>query len=206
MAETASHPLPPTPPPPIYSPPARTDSPRIVEPLGGRVDGHATAGNQYASQSNVHIHPPETAMSRTSDPAGPNRTLAPQPSMQQDPNRLSPTPQAMLRQRPIDGQLQNNIGGDHRRVSSENYTPKDGVELTPFQKRSVRHASTSAIDSEASPESFEPLRYHHQFVEDAEMRALDKRASKLTIITDGSGGDSARNSAYGRNMQRPDSG
>ncbi len=69
----------------------------------------------------------------------------------------------------------------------------------------MRHASTSDINPEASTESFEPLRYHHQLMAEAELQALDKRASKLTIGTTGSG-DSARNSTYGQNMRRPDSG
>ncbi|KAK5459386.1 Chitin synthase 4 [Exophiala xenobiotica] len=230
MAQTASHPLPPTPPPAIYSPPLRTDSPQIIEPVedGGTIS-HAGISRPKISQArqmsnpsismsladrrssegayaaaNVQISPPETAMSRTADYVAVNRTLTPQQSLQQDPSRLSPSPYAMPRRRPVEG----GVVPDHRRVSSETYTPKDGsIQLTPFQMRSMRHASTSAIETEAPSESFEPLRYHHQLMEEAEMSALDKRASKLTITTDGSGQpDSVRNSTYGRNLQRPDSG
>ncbi|KAJ9615271.1 Chitin synthase 4 [Cladophialophora chaetospira] len=223
MAETAGHPLPPTPPPAIYSPPLRSDSPRIIEPREER--GHVRPYNDqrklsypaismspagtrptddlYAladAAAEVQIHPPETAASRNPDTIAPNRTLTPQPSHQHDPSRLSPTPQAM-RRRLGDNEL---IGGDHRRVSSENFV-QSGVELTPFQKRSMRHASTSDIDLEAPTENFEPLRYHHQLMEEAELSALDKRASKLTIGTTASG-DSPRHSTYGQNLRRPDSG
>jgi len=162
-----------------------------------------SSGGAHAA-ANVQISSPETAMSKTADPVAVKRTLTPQQSQQQDPSRLSPSPYAMPRRRPVEG----SVVQDHRRVSSENYAPKDGnIELTPFQMRSMRHASTSAIDTEAPSESFEPLRYHHQLMEEAEMSSLDNRASKLTIATDVSGQpDSARNSTYGRNLQRPDSG
>ncbi|OAG38188.1 hypothetical protein AYO21_07648 [Fonsecaea monophora] len=232
MAELASHPLPPTPPPAIYSPPLRSESPRIMEPMEERGNVHMSTFKQGSSQSRqmsypsismspadtrptddvhaladaaagVQIHPPETAMSRTPDPVAPNRTLTPQPSLHLDPNRLSPTPQAMFRGRPGDGEP---VVADHRRVSSENLSSRDGIELTPFQKKSMRHASTSAIESDIPAATSEPLRYHHQWAEDAEMSALNKRASRLTVATDGSGGDSVRNSIYGRSMQRPDSG
>ena len=133
---------------------------------------------------------------------GSNRTLTPQASLHHDPTRLSPTPQAM-RRRLADQEL----GADHRRVWSENYTSRAALALAPSHQRSIRHASTSDISPEAPAENFEPLRYHHEFMEDAEVAVLDKRASKLTIATDGSsGGDSTRNSAYERAMQRPDSG
>ncbi|KAK6380411.1 Chitin synthase 4 [Exophiala oligosperma] len=226
MAETTSHPLPPTPPPPIYSPPLRTDSPQIIEPVDERETGLARPSNAQSKQisnpsismsladerplstspapSSLQITPPETAMSRSTDPVAPKRTLTPQPSQQPDPNKLSPTPQAIFKRRPVDG----DSVADHRRVSSENFTSKDGnVELTPFQKRAIRHVSASALETEVPPGSFEPLSYHHQLVEDAEMKSLDKRASKLTIDTDNSGQpDGSRNSTYGRNLQRPDSG
>ncbi|KIW21316.1 hypothetical protein PV08_01896 [Exophiala spinifera] len=225
MAQATSHPLPPTPPPPIYSPPLRIGSPQIIEPVGERATGlprsvsaqSKETGNPAISMStvderppsasaaptNLQIHPPETALSKSTDPMAPKRTLTPQPSQQQDPNRLSPTPQAMIRRRPVDGDSVT----DHRRVSSENFMSKDGnIELTPFQKRSARHASTSALETEPPSGSFEPLRYHHQLT-DPEMNSLDKRASQLTINTDGSGQlDGNRNSTYGRNLQRPDSG
>lgn len=225
MTELFDHPLPPTPPPAIYSPPLRSESPRIIEPqeergntwqqndqtrklshptismppVGDRPtdDVHALADAAVG----VQIHPPEIAASRTSELVAPNRTLTPQASLHLDPNRLSPTPQSM-RRRAGDQEA----GSDHRRVLSENYSQSDGIQLTPFQKRNMRHASTSDINTESSPDSFEPLQYHHQLMEEAEVAALDKRASKLTIATDGSGGDSARNSTYGRNMRRPDSG
>ena len=153
------------------------------------------------SGSNVQIHPPEAAMSRITDPVAPHRTLTPQPLLGQDPSRLSPTPQSMIKRRPVDGQASESLTPEHRRVVSENITPKDGIELTPFQKRSMRHASTSALEPEVPPENFEPLRYHHVALEDEE---LNKRASRLTVVTDGSGpSESARNSTYGMNMQRP---
>ena len=148
----------------------------------------------------VEIHPPEAAAYRTSDFVAPNRILTPQTTLQLDPNRLLPSPQAM-RRRLGDQDLK---VGDHRRVSSDTYLQGE-IELTPFQKKSARHVSTSDIDPDAPTESFEPLRYHHQLLEDAEMAAMDNRASKLTIGTTGSG-DSARNSTYGQNMRRPDSG
>ncbi|EXJ77924.1 hypothetical protein A1O3_09083 [Capronia epimyces CBS 606.96] len=230
MAEVASPHLQPTPPPPIYSPPLRTDSPHIIEPMEEKGNAQPPAYRQKPPQSShvsnpsismspadsgpgeeaygkagVQISPPETAMSRTSDPVAPNRTLTPQPSRQQDPSRLSPDPQAMRRRQPGDGQTL----VEHRRVASENLTPREGLELTPFQQKSMRHVSTSAVDAVAntSSESFEPLRYHHQSLEDPDVRALDRRASRLTIATDGSGAaDSSRNSVYGQNLRRPDSG
>ncbi len=222
MAEIAGHPLPPTPPPAIYSPPLRSDSPRIIEPR--EEWGHARPQNDqrklsypaismspatnrptddlYAladAAAEVQIHPPETVASRNPDMIAPNRTLTPKPSLYHDPSRLSPTPQAMRRR--LGDHEQG--GGDHRRVSSENFA-QSGSALSASQ-RTMRHASTSDINPEASTESFEPLRYHHQLMEEAELQALDKRASKLTIGTTGSG-DSARNSTYGQNMRRPDSG
>ncbi|OCT49391.1 chitin synthase activator [Cladophialophora carrionii] len=223
MAQVADHPLPPTPPPAIYSPPLRSDSPRIIEPREERGNGRPQHDQRKLSHSatsmfpsdarptddvyaladaaaEVQIHPPETAASRTVDPVASNRTLTPQPSLQFDPNRLSPSPHAM-RKRLGGYEL---AGGDHRRVSSENF-PQSAVELSPLPKRSMRHASTSDITPETPTESFEPLRYHHQLMEEAEVAALDKRASKLTIGTTGSG-DSARNSTYGLNTRRPDSG
>lgn len=147
------------------------------------------------------ILPPEAAMSRTSDPIAPNRTLTPQPSLAQDPNRLSPSPQPMVKRRPVEGQGSTSLTPEHRRIASENITPTDSPGLTPFQKRSMRHVSTSALDSEQPSETFEPLRYHHSALEDAD---LSNRASRLTVATDGSGpSDSARNSTYGYNVQRP---
>ncbi|KAL6250374.1 Chitin synthase 4 [Rhinocladiella similis] len=226
MAQKTSHTLPPNPPPPIYSPPLRTDSPQIVEPVEEPATGlprPSTAQSKQmsnpsismsladerpqsvsAAPSSLPISQPETAMSRSTDPGATKRTLTPQPSQQQDPSRLSPTPQTIIRRRAVDG----DSIADHRRVSSENFTSKDGnVELAPFQKRAVRHVSTSALETEPPSGSFEPLRYHHQLMEDAEIESLDKRASRLTINTDGSGQlDGNRNSTYGRNLQRPDSG
>ncbi|EXJ88571.1 hypothetical protein A1O1_05501 [Capronia coronata CBS 617.96] len=229
MAQVASPPLPPTPPPPIYSP-LRTNSPRIMAPMEEKGSTQLPAYQQrnlpsrqpsnpsismspadsgpekelYAT-TEVQISPPATALSRSSDPVEPTRTLTPQISLQQVPSRLSPAPQAMRRRQVGEGQNLDSV--EHRRVSSENLTPKDGLELTPFQKRSVRHVSTSVLDVDAPSEDFEPLRYHHQALEDPEIRALDRRASRLTVMTDGSGpADGSRNSTYGQNLRRPDSG
>jgi len=77
------------------------------------------------------------------------------------------------------------------------------------------------MEAERQAEHFEPLQYHHRTVEDTEMRALDRRASRLTIGTTYSDGsvsserfsrqeilttDAMRNSIHGRMLQRPDSG
>ncbi|KEF63398.1 uncharacterized protein A1O9_01376 [Exophiala aquamarina CBS 119918] len=202
MAQLGGHPLPPTPPPAIYSPPLRTDSPRIVEPPP-QDRGNAHVSPYSHDPADVHILPPEAAVSRPSGPVAPNRSLTPQPAIGQDPNRLSPSPQPMVRRRPVEGQESAGLTPEHRRVASENIALRDGdVEgLTPFQKRSMRHASTSALDSDLPSDNFEPLRYHHHALEDVD---LSKRASRLTVATDGSGpSDSARNSTYGYNTQRP---
>ncbi|KAL2444733.1 Chitin synthase regulator 2 [Exophiala dermatitidis] len=227
MAQVASPPLPPTPPPPIYSPPLRAASPQVMEPLEEKgivqqppayqqenqepknmsnptismspADGGS--GEEAIEVTEVQISPPEPALSKPSDAAAPEGTLTPEPSLRQDPARLSPGPQTIRRQL---GEPQTDI--NHRRVSSENLNPQGGPELTPFQKRSVRHVSTSAVDMESPAESFEPLRYHHQSLEDPEIRTLNRRASRLTVATDMSGpADSSRNSTYGLNLRRPDS-
>ncbi|KAK5044560.1 hypothetical protein LTR84_010684 [Exophiala bonariae] len=209
MAQLLGHPLPPTPPPAIYSPPLRTDSPRIIEPPSqdrdntaySPYDHHHSKSLSTSQDGDGHILPPEAALSRSSDPIAPNRSLTPQPALGQDPNRLSPSPQVMVRRRPVEGQGSAGLTPEHRRIASENLTPKDGEILTPFQKRSMRHASTSVLDSEQSSESFEPLRYHHHALDEQD---LSKRASRLTVATDGSGpSNSARNSTYGYNVQRP---
>lgn len=148
------------------------------------------------------LNSPDSALSKASDPLPQSRALTPQPAPHQDPNRLSPAPQAMLRVRPGEGGA-----ADHRRIASETFNRDGGIELTPFQKRNMRHVSTSALGEESSSDHFEPLRYHHQALEDAELHGLDKRASKLTIATDVSGqADGSRSSMYGRTLQRPDSG
>lgn len=228
MAETASYSLAPTPPPPVYSPPLRADSPQILEPMEEQRGPTQLPNRQQNPQSrqirpsismvppgspllentyntgDVRIHPPETAMSRTSDVAGPNRTLTPQPSQQMDPNRLSPSPQAMFRRRPVDSPSGDSVVGDHRRVSSENFASRDGMESTPLKSRTARHASTSALDSEPASETFDLLPYHHK---GSDVSSLNNRTSMLTIQTDGSGsGESSRYSTYARNLARPDSG
>ncbi|KAK4941720.1 Chitin synthase 4 [Elasticomyces elasticus] len=226
MAETTSHPLPPTPPPNIYSPPLRSDSPQIIEPMEERGRGVTPISRPGTSPSrkmsgptismspaddrpyrssyaavNTDFTPQDYPVSHTPDSLAPGRTLTPQSVPQQDPTRLSPAPQAMLRVRPGEGMA------DQRRVSSENFTSHGGIELTPFQRRNIRHVSASALEEESTSDVFEPLRYHHQLLEDAEMDSVEKRASRLTLRTDGSGhADHSRISTYGRNLQRPDSG
>src|SRR5690242_13134243 len=95
---TSDHPWPAAP-PPIHSPPLRSDSPRIIEPQEEWRSGfksnpqsssrlehrHLPLEHSHAA-SEVQIYPPQTAMSRITDPVGPNRTLTPQ-SSQQDPTR-----------------------------------------------------------------------------------------------------------------------
>ncbi|RVX67016.1 hypothetical protein B0A52_09230 [Exophiala mesophila] len=202
MAEATIHPLPPTPPAPIYSPPLRTDSPRIVEPRPEQ-DAYrppsTSSRDHYAM--NRPLPSPEAAMPRIPDPAAPNRTLTPQSVTPQDPQRLSPTPGAM-RRRPVSGQLHANVAPDHRRVASENITPREDIELTPYQ-RSMRHVSISALEPEGPSDNFEPLRYHHMALDEAE---LSKRASRLTVGTDGSGrADSPHQNTYGQHIPRPTS-
>ena len=130
-----------------------------------------------------------------------------------DPSRLSPALGAMPKRRAVGDGQRDASDASHRRIVSD-YLPSssDGVDA---QTRSQRHVSASFVEPEQEG-GFEPLRYHHMPVEDQQMKAIDKRASKLTINTmqsDGSGGSDpikteqhARNSVFGRALQRPDSG
>ena len=231
MAYYTEEALPPAAPPPVYSyQSARSSSPRISYPPEDIAQANAAAFQQNktivvsrptfssvppnVSQdmgSTVQVYPPDSLS--TSQSNGQSYTGAlPQQSHYQDPSRLSPSPQILPRRKPLDDRNNNN-DMSHRRIASENlrYTAE---ELNSSNKP-ARHVSVS-FESEQT-ENFEPLRYHHQALEDAEMTALDTRASKLTIGTmqsDGSAGSEptkqdlnvARRSVFGNTLQRPDSG
>ena len=215
-------------PPPIYSQnPARSSSPRIVFPQEDTNNVNAAAFRQnntsVASMPSVSSVPPNVSQNMGSpvqiyptdslsdqQSNGQNHIDAlPQQPQFQDSSRLSPGPQILPRRRPLDNR-NNSSDMPHRRIASETLRSNSG-ELESNNKSS-RHVSAS-FETEQS-ENFEPLRYHH--FDDAEMKALDNRASKLTIGTmqsDGSGSDptkqdlnAARRSAFGNTLQRPDSG
>ena len=223
--------LPPMAPPPVYSQhSARSSSPRINLPPEEIANANAAAFRQnntnvvsrpvfssvppHVSQnmgSPVQIYPRDSLSTPQSD--GQNYIGAlPQHSQFQDPNRLSPSPQILPKRKPLDDR--NNLSDmSHRRVASENL--QSPPEEPDPNTKAVRHVSASFEPGQT--ENFEPLHYHHQALDEAEMRALDKRASKLTIGTlqsDGSAGsdptkqdlNAARRSVFGNTLQRPDSG
>ena len=233
MAHVSESAQSPAPPPPVYSlAPGRSQSPRINAPQDFS-DTHGAAfrqnGSYAGSRPAISMVPPEVSGNIGSDasayiyPPQPapaqfaygQSTIRPLTFSQtyQDPTRLSPAPGILPKRRPLGESSRNTSDSSHRRIISENLpTAADDFNA---QTKSMRHVSASFLEPEQT-ENFEPLRYHHLPVEDQQMKALDKRASKLTIGTmqsDGSAGSDpiktehqARNSVFGRALQRPDSG
>ena len=168
-------------------------------------------GNNIGSAASVHVYPPQAAMAQTMNGESTIRTLTPSQTYQ-DPSRLSPSPGPFPKRRPIGESSRNASDPSHRRIASEHMPSAEGVDA---QTRATGHVSAS-FDEPEQTDNFEPLRYHHMPVEDHQLKSLDKRASKLTIGTmqsDGSAGSDpikteqqARNSVFGRALQRPDSG
>lgn len=170
-------------------------------------------------ESSVHVHPPEPQQLEHAQDMGLNSALSPQQMSRPDPTRLSPSPQAVPRRKPLDERNRNISENSHRRIVSDSGQFRQNLEAPEAQGKAMRHVSTSILPSDEQIENFQPLQYHHQIIADAEMQAIEKRASKMTIGTlqsDGStstgqdnlnpGYVSVRNSVFGRALQRPDSG
>ena len=170
------------------------------------------------TETSVQSYSPETTPSQYQSTLPPIRTqYASQHTQHQDTSRLSP--QILPRRKPLDDKNRNVSDTSHRRIVSEN-TPQPATNELEARKRSMRHVSASFASHDQQEENYEPLRYHHLGTEDDHLNALNKRASKLTIGTVGSNGSAgsdptrnehaavgnARNSVFGRALQRPDSG
>ncbi|ETN37285.1 uncharacterized protein HMPREF1541_08276 [Cyphellophora europaea CBS 101466] len=238
MADISTKTLPPTPPPPIYSPPLHRSSSNDISPEPPRsplentyTPNHGPSGarptiatvppelaNNMGAAADIQVHAPESAFVEQRSQRSPVPIIHTQ-EYSFDTHRLSPAPQNYSRRKPLDERNRNISEPAHRRGLSEG--PQASLsrkELDP-QNTSVRHLSASYAETEPPVENFEPLRYFHQPQEEPDMRALDKRASKLTIGTfqsDGSGGSDptkyhlqdpagARNTFLGGNLGRPDS-
>lgn len=142
----------------------------------------------------------------------------PLPPTMQDSSRLSPAPHLAMGRRPFN-ERNRNAPELYRRVSS------DSMQAGSLRFRpglGSRNVSLSVLDMDSQVENHEPLQYHHQLLEDAEMRAMDTRASKIALAAAGSESPtmgegrgrqtplrpgSARSSTMlGANLPRPDSG
>lgn len=170
------------------------------------------------ASAEVQVHVPESAFVEQRSQRSPVPVIHTE-DYGHDSSRLSPAPQNFPRRKPLDERNRNMPESSHRRVTSENMQPSLSHKGAASQDRPMRHSSASFADNEQPAESYEPLRYFHQPQEDYDMRALDNRASKLTIGTfqsDGSNGSDparyqlqdptpVRNSVFGRNLARPDS-
>lgn len=106
--------------------------------------------------------------------------------------------------------------------NSSSASPQDGngsnrlaEPRSPIYSNSKHTPPESVADDSQFFENFEPLQYHHQFQENGNSRALDKRMSKLTIRSTTSDRTSssdghlapahARDPAARRSLPRPDS-
>lgn len=231
--------LPPTPPPPIYSPPLHRSSSNDVSPDGSRsplepsayTPNHGPSGarptistvppdlaNNMGAAAEVQVHVPETAFVEQRSQRSPVPIIHTEEPLY-DSNRLSPALQNFPRRKPLDERNRNMSDSSHRRVNSDNPPAGSSYKQLDLQDESTRHSSASFPEIEQPVENFEPLRYFHQPQEEHDMKALDNRASKLTIGTfqsDGSGSSdparqrlqdpsNARNSAFGSHLARPES-
>lgn len=237
MTEVYNHALSPTPPPPVYSPgPGRTSSPQLVTSNYDSYQAnsaHNTAsvalkpaismvppeyGQDMGSQVHIQTHDPNSLSHHQPRRMQPIQTeLANQRTPLHDPNRLSPS--ILPKRKPLDDRSRNISDMSHRRIVSE-HVPNTTVIDDAAQMKSTRHVSASFVNNDQQEENFEPLRYHHLGTEDDHIKALDKRASKLTIGTTASNGSGSsdptkqdqpvagnlRNSRLGQALQRPDSG
>lgn len=200
MAQVSSHPLPPTPPPAVYSPaPVRSLSPQVVHERPGE-SRRTSSGNVLQRKdflpsprlsetqssrgglgrhipSHVQIYPPDSA------------TYTEEAN---DTDRLSPILSHFPRQQP----------------SAENMTGSNSRAVSSSSQMGLPSPTGSNLNDDPQPQICEPLQYHH--LKDSE---LAKRASRLTVgaHSNGSNTDVSQqhmrsNSYLGANLQRPDSG
>jgi TPR repeat protein len=165
----------------------------------------------------VQVHIPESAFVEQRSQRSPVPVIHTE-DYAQDISRQASGLQNLPRRKPLDGGRRNMSESSHHRVTSDNLQAVSHKDNTS-QERAMRHTSASFAEQEQPVENYEPLRYFHQPQDEPDMRALDKRASRLTIGTyqsDGSNGSdpnrhylqdpaTVRQSAFGRNLARPDS-
>jgi TPR repeat protein len=178
--------------------------PYLIEPYSVPIENHPSLLSSLQSGSASYQDPPQHAA--TAEQTHPRPPL------------LSPFSGSNQWQSSYSG------GNDMERGQEEKESQHNQVKSlepdTQYQGGAYRHVSLPIIEPKAQTESYEPLQYHHQALENP-TRPVDKRASKLTIgssTSDSSANyDSQtrhdrlipsdwRNNSYGNQVGRPDSG
>ena len=110
----------------------------------------------------------------------------------------------------------------HRRNKSpsDDEQPQEPEIQPPYHLGGYRHVSTPIIEPRPEEETYQPLQYHHQALEESHIKSPEKRGSRLTMRSSLSDMSSnydpyfrhehlaptdLRNSIHGRSIQRPHS-
>lgn len=197
MAQVSMHPLPPTPPAPVYSP-ARSQSPPSSQ-----------ANDYISSRKPTHGNPLQPSPHLVEDERGGQSRRVPSHVQVFSPNGLSYVDEIQE--------------GEHLSPILSSFPRRDFSGESNMSANSIHRRAVSANDRLTSPNppkpldtgemqspSHEPLHYHHKSLEE---QVLAKRIGKLNVGTNGSNSPSAdppqqqvRNNHLGADLQRPDSG